>query len=71
VLKFDRAVVSRLQDPRCRALVQALIRMSHDTGAYTILEGVERADDFVEARELGFDLVQGFLFRERSQVVRG
>ena len=68
VLKFDRAMVPRLREPRCRALVQALIRMSHETGAYTVLEGVEKAADFVAARETGFDLVQRFLFKDRAQV---
>jgi EAL domain-containing protein (putative c-di-GMP-specific phosphodiesterase class I) len=66
VLKFDRAVVGRLRDVRCRALVQTLIRMTHDTGAYTVLEGIERPDEFALARELGFDFVQGYLFSERT-----
>jgi EAL domain-containing protein (putative c-di-GMP-specific phosphodiesterase class I) len=67
VLKFDRAVVGRLREPRSRALVQMLIRMTHETGAYTVLEGVEQSDELVLARELGFDFVQGFLFSERGQ----
>jgi EAL domain-containing protein (putative c-di-GMP-specific phosphodiesterase class I) len=66
VLKFDRAVVARLRDARCRALVQTLIRMTHDTGAYTVLEGIERSEEFAMARELGFDFVQGYLFSERT-----
>jgi len=66
VLKFDRAVVARLRDKRCRALVQTLIRMTHDTGAYTVLEGIERPDEFALARELGFDFVQGYLFSDRT-----
>lgn len=66
VLKFDRAVVGRLRDLRCRALVQTLIRMTHDTGAYTVLEGIERSEEFALARELGFDFVQGYLFSERT-----
>jgi EAL domain-containing protein (putative c-di-GMP-specific phosphodiesterase class I) len=67
VLKFDRAVVNRLREPRARALVQTLIHMTHETGAYTVLEGVERHDEFALARELGFDFVQGYLFSERFQ----
>jgi len=70
ILKFDRAVIGRLREPRCRALVEMLIRMTQQTGAYTVLEGVERADEFVMARDLGFDFVQGFLFNERVQVAR-
>lgn len=68
VLKFDRTVVPRLRHPRHRALVQALTRMARETGAHSVLEGVETTADFVLARDLGFDLVQGFLFRDRARV---
>jgi EAL domain-containing protein (putative c-di-GMP-specific phosphodiesterase class I) len=40
--------------------------MTHETGAYTVLEGVERPEEFALARELGFDFVQGYLFKDRS-----
>lgn len=69
VLKFDRTLVPRLRHPRCRALVLALVRMARETGARTVLEGVETTADFVLARDLGFDLVQGFLFKDRARVV--
>jgi EAL domain-containing protein (putative c-di-GMP-specific phosphodiesterase class I) len=68
VLKFDRTLIPRLRHPRSRALVQALTRMARDTGAHTVLEGVETTAEFVLARELGFDHVQGFLFRDRAQL---
>jgi EAL domain-containing protein (putative c-di-GMP-specific phosphodiesterase class I) len=67
VLKFDRTLIPRLRHPRCRALVQALTRMARETGAHSVLEGVETTAEFVLARDLGFDLVQGFLFRDRAQ----
>jgi EAL domain-containing protein (putative c-di-GMP-specific phosphodiesterase class I) len=67
VLKFDRTLIPRLRHPRARALVQALTRMARETGTHTVLEGVETTADFVLARDLGFDLVQGFLFRDRAR----
>jgi EAL domain-containing protein (putative c-di-GMP-specific phosphodiesterase class I) len=70
VLKFDRTLLPRLRNARCRALVQALTRMARETGAHTVLEGIETTADFVLARDVGFDLVQGFLFRDRSQLAR-
>lgn len=70
VLKFDRSLIPRLRAPRCRALVQALTRMARETGAHSILEGVETTADFVLARDVGFDLVQGFLFKDRAQLAR-
>lgn len=68
VLKFDRSLVPRLQHPRYRALLQALTRMARETGARTVLEGVETTAEFVMARDLGFDMVQGFLFKDRARV---
>jgi EAL domain-containing protein (putative c-di-GMP-specific phosphodiesterase class I) len=70
VLKFDRSLIPRMRNPRCRALVQALTRMARETGAHCILEGVETTADFVLARDVGFDLVQGFLFKDRAQAAR-
>jgi len=68
VIKFDRTLLPRLRHPRSRALVQALCAMAHGTGARTVLEGVETTADYVVARDLGVDLVQGFLFRDRALV---
>ncbi len=68
VLKFDRTLIPRMRHPRCHALVQALARMARETGARTVLEGVETTAEFVLARDLGIDLVQGFLFRDRAQL---
>ena len=70
VLKFDRTLIPRLRSHRYRALVQALTRMARETGAHTVLEGVESTAEFVLARDLGFDLVQGFLFRDRARFAR-
>jgi EAL domain-containing protein (putative c-di-GMP-specific phosphodiesterase class I) len=68
VLKFDRTLIPRLRNPRCRALVMAFTRMARETGARTVLEGVETTAEFVIARDLGVDLVQGFLFRDRARI---
>jgi EAL domain-containing protein (putative c-di-GMP-specific phosphodiesterase class I) len=70
VLKFDRTLLPRLRHPRCRALVLAFIRMARETGSHTILEGVETTSEFVLARDLGVDLVQGYLFRDRARIAR-
>lgn len=68
VLKFDRTIIPRLRQPRCRALVAALVAMARETGARTVLEGVETTADFVAARDLNIDLVQGYLFRDCARV---
>jgi len=68
VLKFDRSLIPRMSHPRSRALVQALVRMCRETEARTVMEGIETTAEFVLARDLGFDFVQGFLFRDRARV---
>jgi len=35
-----------------------------------VLEGVETTAEFVLARDVGFDLVQGFLFKDRARHAR-
>jgi len=68
VIKFDKSLVPRLREPRARALVQALGRMARETGARTVLEGIETTAEYALARELGLDLAQGFLFRDRVRL---
>jgi EAL domain-containing protein (putative c-di-GMP-specific phosphodiesterase class I) len=69
VIKFDRTLVPRMRDPRARALVKAFARMARETGARTVFEGIETTGEFVLARDLGVDLAQGFLFRDRVRTV--
>ncbi|HEY6001713.1 MAG TPA: EAL domain-containing protein [Anaeromyxobacter sp.] len=64
-LKFDRSLLRRPREARRLAVAQALVGMAERTGARTVLEGVESEADLDLARDLGVDLVQGYLFRER------
>jgi EAL domain-containing protein (putative c-di-GMP-specific phosphodiesterase class I) len=62
-LKADRHFVTgsgtdRLKRTVCRHIVE----LSHGYGVRAVAEGVESRADLVAANELGFDLVQGFLF---------
>lgn len=45
-----------------RTLCRHIVGAANQFGARTVAVGVENHDDFLAARELGFDLVQGFLF---------
>jgi EAL domain-containing protein (putative c-di-GMP-specific phosphodiesterase class I) len=69
VIKFDRTLMPRMREARARGLVQALARMARENGARTVFEGVETTGEFVIARDLGVDLAQGFLFRDRTRAV--
>jgi len=64
VLKFDRMLLRRLGHPRRLAVVKALAQAARETGARSVLEGVETDSDLDLARSLGVDLVQGWFFKE-------
>jgi EAL domain-containing protein (putative c-di-GMP-specific phosphodiesterase class I) len=62
-VKVDRQFVTgcagdRLKQAVCRGVVELADRY----GVRTVAKGVETRADFITAREMGFDLVQGFLF---------
>lgn len=62
-MKFDRYVVLNKHNPEFLLLIKSLISYAKSAGKKTILEGVETEEDKSFASELGFDYVQGFLFK--------
>jgi diguanylate cyclase (GGDEF)-like protein len=61
-LKVDRTFVSALLDsPADAAIVRATIRLAHDLGLPVVAEGVETPEQLAALRELGCDVVQGYL----------
>lgn len=62
-IKVDRQFVSGCADDRLKQWnCRRIIELADGFGVRTIAEGVETRADFVMARELGFDLIQGFFF---------
>jgi EAL domain-containing protein (putative c-di-GMP-specific phosphodiesterase class I) len=62
-MKVDRQFVTGLTDERLKQTVcRRIIELAQGYGARTIAQGVETRADFLTAHELGFDLVQGYLF---------
>lgn len=62
-LKVDRQFVTGCaHDPLKRTVCRNIIELGKGYGARVVAEGVETREDFVAANELGFDLVQGYLF---------
>ena len=61
-VKFDRYLVNNVaRDPKKKLFVSSLIRMFELLGIQTVAEGVETVEDLFSCRELGFDMVQGYL----------
>ncbi len=62
-LKADRQFVTGCANDRLkRTVCRHIIELAKGYGARVVAEGVETRADFVAANELGFDLVQGYLF---------
>jgi EAL domain-containing protein (putative c-di-GMP-specific phosphodiesterase class I) len=67
-LKVTRHVVNGCaQDRLKRALCATILDIARRLGARTVAEGVETRADLVAARDIGFDLVQGFLFGKPAE----
>ena len=62
-IKADRAFVAGCAHDRLkRNVCRQIVDLASHYGARTVAEGVETQADFIVARDLGFDLIQGFLF---------
>lgn len=62
-LKVDRRFVSGCAGDRLKqSLCRRIIDLAGSYGARTVAEGIESWADFLAVRDMGFDLVQGFLF---------
>jgi EAL domain-containing protein (putative c-di-GMP-specific phosphodiesterase class I) len=62
-IKVDRQFVSGCADDRLKkAMCRQIRELADNYGARTVAEGVETRADFLTVRELGFNMVQGFLF---------
>jgi EAL domain-containing protein (putative c-di-GMP-specific phosphodiesterase class I)/CheY-like chemotaxis protein len=62
-LKVDRRFVTGCANDRLKQTVcRRIIELGKGYGVRVVAEGVETRADFVTASELGFDLVQGYLF---------
>jgi EAL domain-containing protein (putative c-di-GMP-specific phosphodiesterase class I) len=64
-VKIDQAFVADLAHSRdCRLIVQSVIELAHALGLTATAEGVETIEQLRLVRELGCDLVQGYLISQ-------
>jgi EAL domain-containing protein (putative c-di-GMP-specific phosphodiesterase class I) len=62
-IKVDRNFVTGCADDELKqSMCCGILELASGYGARTVAEGVETWADFLAVREMGFDLVQGFLF---------
>jgi EAL domain-containing protein (putative c-di-GMP-specific phosphodiesterase class I) len=69
-LKVDHQFVTGCTDDRLKQTVcRRIVELAHDHGTRVLAQGIETRADFLAAHEMGFDLVQGYLFG-KPQAIR-
>jgi EAL domain-containing protein (putative c-di-GMP-specific phosphodiesterase class I) len=64
-LKVDHQFVTGCADDRLKqTMCRRIVALAQDHGARVVAQGVETRADFIVARGLGFDLMQGHLFNK-------
>jgi EAL domain-containing protein (putative c-di-GMP-specific phosphodiesterase class I) len=64
-LKVDHQFVTGCADDRLKqTMCRRIVGLAQDHGARVVAQGVETRADFIAARGLGFDLMQGHLFNK-------
>lgn len=61
ILKLDQTFVRQMGQPRCMAIVHAIVNMSKSLGCDLVAEGVETAEQFAQLKALGCRFAQGYL----------
>ncbi len=67
-LKLDQSFIRQLDDPRCLAIVRAVIGMAAALGCDVVAEGVETAQQLEQLRALGCQYAQGYLVGKPQSV---
>ena len=60
-LKIDQGFIRQLEDPRCLAIVRAVIGMAGALGCDVVAEGVETPAHLAQLKQLGCQYAQGWL----------
>lgn len=64
VVKFDIGLIRNIHTaPHTKQhMVAALVKLVREVGSCALAEGVEHHDEFLACQDLGFELIQGYLF---------
>ncbi len=69
-VKIDRFFIAGLERDRDkRVLAETMVKLAHLLGRFVIAEGVETEAEFDVCRELGCDLIQGYLVQRPTQAL--
>ena len=62
VIKFDRRFFRHVSRKKTRDVVSAMVELAGRLGVQTVAEGIENEEQLAFLREVGCDLVQGYVF---------
>lgn len=60
-IKLDRSLITPVLEPRAHSIVAALVTLSRNLRMSVVAEGVETMEQYDAVRDLGCDVVQGYL----------
>ncbi|WP_116084163.1 EAL domain-containing protein [Tropicimonas sp. IMCC34011] len=61
-LKIDRVFIKDMSDIKSRVLVEAIVGLGRNLGKIVVAEGVETPEQYHALKDVGCDMLQGFLF---------
>ncbi|MBM3846188.1 MAG: EAL domain-containing protein [Verrucomicrobia bacterium] len=61
-LKIYSGLINRMEQPRGRGIVQAVVDMGHTLGLTVVAEGVEHEEQVVRLRGMGIHKIQGYYY---------
>ncbi|SEH30417.1 putative bifunctional diguanylate cyclase/phosphodiesterase [Selenomonas sp. KH1T6] len=63
VVKLDMQFMRMFKDnPKARTMIKGIIGLAKDLGIHTLVEGVETEEQYAFLRDIGCEMVQGYLF---------
>lgn len=63
-VKIDRFFFTGIdRDPQKRTLTETIVKLAHQLGRFVVAEGIETEAEFHVARDIGCDLIQGYLIQ--------
>ncbi len=65
-VKLEGSLISRIQEPTVRSIIQGMQRIAEELKIMTLAEGVETADTAAIVKDLGIDWAQGYLYGRAS-----
>ncbi len=70
LLKIDRFFIADMdRDRRKRLFAESIVSLAHLMGLHVVAEGVETEEEFYACRQIGCDLVQGYLIARPTEAL--